>query len=70
VRAPPVIATDPTLVEIEKTNVGAMGVVEKENVAPPSVELGTMVEVTVDETRKSDARAIVAPVLPETLMVH
>jgi hypothetical protein len=48
-----------------------VGVAENTKVDPPSAVLNAEVDDTaVDDTEKSDATPVVAPVLPDTLIVH
>ena len=46
------------------------GVVENVNVEPPLLVVGTMIGVVVDEMLKSELTPVVAPLLPETEIVH
>jgi len=63
--APDKMVPLPTLTEIAYKNVGRVGVVENTNVDPPSRLVGTITEFVVEETIKSDARPVVAPLTPE-----
>lgn len=59
----------PILAATEKAAVAADGIVENENVDPPLLVLND-INPDVDETMKSLANAVVAPVVLETDRVH
>ncbi len=63
-----VLAT-PTRTETVKKVVRAVGVTENVNVYPPLAVLKAVVD-SVEETLKSDLMPVVAPIAPETLIVH
>lgn len=56
----------PVCTEIEKPVVKVAGIVEKLNVAPPFIAVGVIDAELDDDTTKSDATPVVAPVAPET----
>ncbi len=60
----------PTRADIEKADENTDGTAEKVNVDPPSPVKMTMEAADEDETVKSDARPVVAPNAPETLITQ
>ncbi len=59
-----------SLMLIKKLLVTTDGTVENEKVLPPSDDDGTIEPATEDETRKSEARPVVAPSASETAKVQ
>lgn len=60
----------PTRTDIEKADENTDGTAEKVKVDPPSPDEMTMEAAEEDETVKSDARPVVAPNDPETLITQ
>lgn len=67
---PLVIALLPTKTLTVNADITIVGIVEKVNVPPPFTEVGVIEALDVEDTVKSLASPVVAPVAPETDIVH